>query len=75
MASTTYAKVRSDMSGVLRVDASGQVVRSRWVTVLLSPASTGRNPQTGEPVEVATSTAMRFSPSSLLTQALNTTKQ
>lgn len=38
------------------------------------PARTGRNPQTGEPVKISASTAMRFSASSLLKQALNTNK-
>ena len=34
-------------------------------------ARTGRNPQTGEPVKIAASTAMRFSPSATLKSALN----
>ena len=34
-------------------------------------ARTGRNPQTGEPVKIAASTALRFSPSSTLKTALN----
>ena len=34
-------------------------------------ARTGRNPQTGEPVNIAASTALRFSPSSTLKTALN----
>lgn len=34
-------------------------------------ARTGRNPQTGEPVKIAASTALRFSPSSTLKAALN----
>ncbi len=35
------------------------------------PARTGRNPQTGEPVKIAASTAMKFSASSTLKSALN----
>lgn len=38
-------------------------------------ARTGRNPQTGEPVKIAASTALRFSPSSTLKAALNTKKK
>jgi DNA-binding protein HU-beta len=38
-------------------------------------ARTGRNPQTGEPVNIAASTAMRFSPSATLKAALNPNKQ
>lgn len=38
-------------------------------------ARTGRNPQTGEPVKIAASTVMRFSPSSTLKAALNTKKK
>jgi DNA-binding protein HU-beta len=34
-------------------------------------ARTGRNPQTGEPVQIAASTAMKFSASSALKSALN----
>ena len=34
-------------------------------------ARTGRNPQTGAPVNIAASTAMKFSPSSTLKTALN----
>ena len=34
-------------------------------------ARTGRNPRTGEPVQIAASTAMKFSPSSTLKAALN----
>jgi len=35
------------------------------------PARTGRNPQTGEPVAISASTAMKFSASSTLKSALN----
>jgi DNA-binding protein HU-beta len=35
------------------------------------PARTGRNPQTGEPVQIKASTAMKFSASSTLKSALN----
>jgi DNA-binding protein HU-beta len=35
------------------------------------PARTGRNPQTGEPVKIAASTAMKFTASSTLKSALN----
>jgi DNA-binding protein HU-beta len=38
-------------------------------------ARTGRNPQTGEPVKIAASTAIRFSPSSTLKTALNPKKK
>jgi DNA-binding protein HU-beta len=34
-------------------------------------ARTGRNPRTGEPVQIAASTAMKFSPSSTLKAELN----
>src|SRR5262245_17398030 len=34
-------------------------------------ARTGRNPQTGEPVKIAASTVLRFSPSATLKTALN----
>jgi len=34
-------------------------------------ARTGRNPQTGDPVKISASTAMRFSPSATLKAALN----
>lgn len=34
-------------------------------------ARKGRNPQTGEPVKIAASTAMRFTPSATLKTALN----
>ena len=34
-------------------------------------ARTGRNPQTGEPVQIAASTAMKFQASSTLKSALN----
>jgi DNA-binding protein HU-beta len=34
-------------------------------------ARTGRNPQTGEPVKIAASTALRFSSSATLKTALN----
>ena len=34
-------------------------------------ARTGRNPQTGEPVQIKASTAMKFSASSALKEALN----
>jgi DNA-binding protein HU-beta len=39
------------------------------------PARTGRNPQTGEPVKIAASTAMKFSASSTLKTALNNDKK
>jgi DNA-binding protein HU-beta len=35
------------------------------------PARTGRNPQTGEPVAIKASTAMKFTASSTLKSALN----
>jgi len=35
------------------------------------PARTGRNPQTGAPVNISASTAMKFSASSTLKSALN----
>jgi DNA-binding protein HU-beta len=35
------------------------------------PARTGRNPQTGAPVQIKASTAMKFSASSTLKSALN----
>ncbi|WP_116998952.1 HU family DNA-binding protein [Desertimonas flava] len=38
-------------------------------------ARTGRNPQTGEPVKIAASTALRFSPSATLKAALNPKKK
>ncbi|MFT6291965.1 MAG: DNA-binding protein HU-beta [Candidatus Aldehydirespiratoraceae bacterium] len=38
-------------------------------------ARTGRNPQTGEPVKIAASTAMKFSASSALKEALNGKKK
>ncbi|NCX78737.1 MAG: HU family DNA-binding protein, partial [Actinobacteria bacterium] len=34
-------------------------------------ARTGRNPRTGEPVQIAASTTMKFSPSSTLKAGLN----
>lgn len=37
-------------------------------------ARTGRNPRTGEPVQIAASTAIKFSPSSTLKQAMNAGK-
>ena len=37
-------------------------------------AREGRNPQTGEPVKIAASTALRFSPSATLKAALNPKK-
>ncbi len=39
------------------------------------PARTGRNPQTGEPVKIAASTAMKFTPSSTLKANLNPKKK
>ena len=39
------------------------------------PARTGRNPQTGAPVNIAASTAMKFTASSTLKASLNPTKQ
>ena len=38
-------------------------------------ARTGRNPQTGEPVQIKASTAMKFSSSSSLKEALNGKKK
>ena len=38
-------------------------------------ARTGRNPQTGEAVQIAASTGLKFSASSALKQELNTTNQ
>ncbi len=38
-------------------------------------ARTGRNPQTGEPVQIKASTAMKFSSSSALKEALNGKKK
>ncbi len=38
-------------------------------------AREGRNPQTGEPVKISASTAMKFSASSTLKQALNGKKK
>ena len=38
-------------------------------------ARTGRNPQTGEPVKIAASTALRFSSSATLKSALNPKKK
>ena len=35
------------------------------------PARTGRNPQTGDPVQIKASTAMKFTSSSTLKSALN----
>jgi DNA-binding protein HU-beta len=40
-------------------------------TTTQRPARTGRNPQTGEPVQIKASTAMKFSASSTLKSALN----
>lgn len=37
-------------------------------------ARTGRNPRTGEPVKIAASTALKFSPSSTLRQVMNAKK-
>jgi DNA-binding protein HU-beta len=39
------------------------------------PARTGRNPQTGAPVKIAASTAMKFTASSTLKAELNTQKK
>jgi DNA-binding protein HU-beta len=39
------------------------------------PARTGRNPQTGAPVKIAASTAMKFTASSTLKAALNPKKK
>ena len=39
------------------------------------PARTGRNPQTGEPVKIAASTAMKFTSSSTLKSNLNPKKK
>lgn len=39
------------------------------------PARTGRNPQTGEPVKIKASTAMKFTSSSTLKTALNGKKK
>jgi DNA-binding protein HU-beta len=39
------------------------------------PARTGRNPQTGAPVNIAASTAMKFTASSTLKAALNPNRQ
>jgi DNA-binding protein HU-beta len=39
------------------------------------PARTGRNPQTGAPVKIAASTAMKFSASSTLKAELNPKKK
>jgi DNA-binding protein HU-beta len=38
-------------------------------------ARTGRNPQTGAPVKIAASTAMKFTPSATLKTALNPKKK
>jgi len=38
-------------------------------------ARTGRNPQTGAPVKIAASTAMKFTPSATLKAALNPKKK
>jgi DNA-binding protein HU-beta len=38
-------------------------------------ARTGRNPQTGAPVKIAASTAMKFTPSATLKTALNPRKK
>ncbi len=40
-------------------------------TTTQRPARTGRNPQTGAPVQIKASTAMKFSASSTLKTALN----
>ena len=40
-------------------------------TTTKRPARKGRNPRTGEPVKIAASTAMKFTPSSTLKQTLN----
>ena len=39
------------------------------------PARTGRNPQTGDPVKIAASTAMKFTASSVLKAELNPKKK
>ena len=39
------------------------------------PARTGRNPQTGAPVKIAASTAMKFTASSTLKSTLNPNKK
>jgi DNA-binding protein HU-beta len=39
------------------------------------PARTGRNPQTGAPVKIAASTAMKFTASSMLKSNLNPNKK
>jgi len=39
------------------------------------PARMGRNPQTGAPVKIAASTALKFSASSVLKAELNTSKK
>ena len=38
-------------------------------------ARTGRNPQTGEPVKIAASTALRFAPSATLKSELNSKRK
>ena len=43
-------------------------------TAVKRNARTGRNPRTGEPVKIAASTAVKFSPSSTLRQEMNAKK-
>lgn len=76
---------RSQAEGVLSqffatvTDAAKRGDAIRWpgfgtFTAVQRGARTGRNPRTGEPVKIAASTALKFSPSATLRQEMNAKK-
>ena len=77
-AGTSQAAVNSVLDALFEVfetsvAAGEKITIPGWLAVERTDraARTGRNPQTGEPVKIAASTALRFSPSATLKTALN----
>ena len=68
------AAVEAMVSSVMTAVSSGERVTVAGFGTFnpsARAARTGRNPQTGEPVRIAASTAVRFAPASAFKQALN----
>ena len=68
------AAVEAMVSSVMNAVSSGERVTVAGFGTFnpsARAARTGRNPQTGEPVRIAASTAVRFAPASAFKQALN----
>jgi DNA-binding protein HU-beta len=72
--STLEALAATVQSGLSFADGAVRIVGLGNFTRFETAARTGRNPRTGETVQIAARSKVRFSPSSALRAALNSSK-